>query len=121
MVERPARRVEEELVGLLQQVVSLAHLPLAFQQALDLIHQAAREMARSPMPGLRVLRRKVNTASAEVDVLELNPNELTDSASEFVDDLHHQLVAIVLNGIEESPQFINCQIPYRLAKSRLLN
>jgi len=41
-------------------------------------------MTAPPVAGLRVLGRKENTASAKVQVLELNPNEFTYTATEMI-------------------------------------
>jgi hypothetical protein len=59
---------------------------------------------------LGVLRREENGAPAEMHVLDLNPNELPDAAAQFVDDLEHQLVGVVVDAVKELLELVRCQI-----------
>ena len=60
------------------------------------------------MLGLCVLGRKVNSASAEVQMLNLNPDEFTYPTAKFVNYLKHQLMIIVVNTIKELAKLIYC-------------
>jgi hypothetical protein len=51
--------------------------------------------------GLGIHRRKQDHAPIEIEILELNPNELSDPATQLVDHPKDQFVAVILNGIEE--------------------
>ena len=58
-------------------------------------------MAESPVLGLGVLLWEEDRASREIEMLELNADELSDPAAQLVDHLHHQLVLVVVNAVEE--------------------
>jgi hypothetical protein len=58
-------------------------------------------MAGPLSTGLGIHRRKQDHAPIEIEILELNPNELSDPATQLVDHPKDQFVAVILNGIEE--------------------
>ena len=47
----------------------------------------------------------------------LDAHELTHPAAQFVDHLEHQLVVVVVDGVEELPQFLDGEVSYDLAES----
>lgn len=69
------------------------------------------------MPGLSVSGREENASSPKVYVLDLDPHEFADAASQFIDQTKHELVPVVGDCVEELPEFLKREIPYRLAKS----
>ena len=46
----------------------------------------------------------------------MNLHEFSDSATYLVEDFDHQLMAIILDRIEELLEFLNCQIANGLTK-----
>ena len=70
-----------------------------------------------PVAGFCVLSRKEDRASAEVQVLQLNPHKFSNTAAKLIDNPEHQLMPVVLNAIEKSLPFLKSQITNRLAKS----
>lgn len=69
------------------------------------------------MFGLSILCGEKNCASTEVQMLYLNPDKLADSTAEFIDDLKHQLMIVIVNTIEEILELINGQIADDLAEA----
>jgi hypothetical protein len=67
-----------------------------------------RQMAHSALTGLGVLGRDVDRAAAEGQVPELDADELADTAAQLVGHPHHQLVAVILDHIEELLPFLCC-------------
>ena len=64
---------------------------------------------------------KEHRGPAEVQVLELDSDELPDSAAQLVGHLHHQLVLLVVNAVEELLKLLVGQISNRLPKSLILS
>ena len=69
------------------------------------------------MLGLGVLLGEEHRASGEVEMLELDANELTDTAAKLVDYLKHQAGSVIVNAVEELLEFLVGQIAYYLAKT----
>lgn len=49
-------------------------------------------------------------------MFELDPNELTHPATQFIDHLEHELVTVGVHAVEELLEFLICQVPYRLSE-----
>ena len=84
---------------------SLGHSSFLAEHALDLVHQAHRQMACSSGFRFCVLGREVDNVAAEGQVFELDPDELAHSAAKLVNHTHHQLVAIMFHKIKELLKF----------------
>ena len=69
------------------------------------------------MSCLGILRRKEDRAATEVYMLNLNPHEFTHPATNFINDLKHQLVFVAVNTVEEALELISGQVAYDLAKT----
>ena len=65
-------------------------------------------MADTTFFRLGVLGRNEYAATAEGEVLKLNSHEFAHPAAEFVDHAHHQLVAVVFDGVQELLKLFNC-------------
>jgi hypothetical protein len=102
---------KEHLLG------ALGHPTFLTKQAFDLIHQPHCQVAGSPGARLGVFRRKENAASAERQVKKLDPHELADTTAQFVDHPHHQLVAIILDSIEEVLKLIKRHVTNGLSEA----
>jgi predicted metal-dependent peptidase len=59
------------------------------------------------MSCLGILRRKENRAATEADMLYLNPHEFADPTAKLINNLEHQLVAVIVNAVEKTLQLIN--------------
>jgi len=112
-----AGRMEKIQFLILEILIPLRHPSIRFEHALHLVHQSHRKATEPPVPCLGVLFRKKDRGTGEVEMFELNSYELSDSASEFVDHLKHELLAIFHGAIEEFLEFLQGQVPYRLAKT----
>ena len=76
-------------------------------------------MACTAKTGFRVLSGKEDVASPEIHVFELYPDELPDSASEMVYESEHELVAIILDYIEELLPFVQREVADNFAETLL--
>jgi len=85
--------------------------------AFQFIDQPPWQMAYSPAAGLGVLLRKEDPRAMEIGVMQLNPHKFTYSAAQLIDRTHHELVPVIVYGIEELLPFFPGHIPYSLAKS----
>jgi len=100
-------RKEKVLLRAVEHVGALGHSPFVSQHALHFVHEAGRQMAASSAAGLGVLGRKEHGIPPQQEMLELNPHKLTHPAAELVDQLHHEFVSVVLDGIEELVKFLD--------------
>jgi hypothetical protein len=57
--------------------------------------------------GFCIFSRKENGASVKVQMFYLNPYEFADATTEFIDDLEHKLVKVVVDAVKELPKFID--------------
>jgi hypothetical protein len=64
-----------------------------------------------------ILRGKEDCAATEVYMLYLNPHEFTHPAAKLINDLEHQLMAVIVNAVEEILKFLKRQIADDLAKA----
>ena len=109
--------MEEVGVGLEDLLIPLVHQAFVSQEALEFIGQAPGQIADAWVSGLGVLGREEDRAAAEMYVLDLNPHELPDPAAQFINDLKHQLVTVLIDAVEELLQFILCQVADDLAET----
>jgi len=91
------------------------------KNALDLIGQSLGQMAGSGMVSLGILRREEYGAAAEVHMFGLDSNKLADTATQFIDDLEHELMPVVVDAVEELGQLVDSEIPNDLAESFVLS
>ena len=99
-------RVEEVLGRALHARASLGHAAGLPKIALQVVHEAAGKVADAPLLGCRVLGREIDRAAVECHVLELDPDELADPATQLVHRPHHQLVSVIIDRIEELLQLL---------------
>lgn len=64
-----------------------------------------------------ILRGKKDCAATEVYVLYLNPDEFTDPTTKFINNLKHQLMAVIVNAVEEILKLLKRQIADDLAEA----
>jgi hypothetical protein len=69
------------------------------------------------MFGLGILSRKENRASTEVSMLDLNPDEFSNTTSELVDHFKHQLVIVVVDTVEKLLQLLDGEIADYLSEA----
>ena len=67
-------------------------------------------MAAPGMPGFGILRREKDRTSTKIDMFDLNLDKLAHPATQFVNDLEHQFVLVVVNRIEKLLEFIDRQV-----------
>jgi hypothetical protein len=104
-------------IGLYDPVIALAHDPLLSEHTLELIGQPLGQGAGSRGLGFGVLGRKKDCASAEADVPDLDLHELTYPAAQLIDHFKHQLVRVIVHGVEELLELIEGQITDDLAET----
>ena len=69
------------------------------------------------MFGFGMFCREKHCASAEVDVFYLDFYKFSNSAAELVNHLKHQLMTVIVNTVEKTLEFINCEIANDLAEA----
>jgi hypothetical protein len=69
------------------------------------------------MFGLGILSRKENCASTEVQMLDLDSYELSDSTAQFIDNFKHQLVIVVVDAVEELRKLLDGEIADHLSEA----
>lgn len=94
----------------------LAKNSLLPQEALDFVGQTSGQMAGSGMLSFGVFSREENGTAAEVHIFGLNPDELTDTTTQFIDRLEHELMPVVVDTAKELGQFVEGEISYDFAE-----
>jgi hypothetical protein len=109
--------MEKKPLRVLDTIVSLSHTVLILQIRLDLTGQSCRKNTPARLFGLGVLCGEIDHASGKVDVLELDPDEFSHPAAQFVNQLKHQPVLAAVDSRYKSPVLLQRHIPYDLAET----
>jgi len=68
------------------------------------------------MAGFGIFRRKEKGAAIKVDMSNLNFDKLADPTAQLINNLKHQFVLIVVNGIKKKFEFIEGEVANYFSK-----